>query len=570
MFKNWKTATKIISVILFMAIGMGIIGLTGFYFNQQAAHEMSLFYHDKMLPLTWIDSFRANVRNGEAITLQMLLLNDDQVNRGELDRQFAQLKDENNQILADYEQANLDSFQKETIAKIKEQIGLYRNERQKALELVEAGHRVAGYAYYQDHGLPYITAMAQLIDSLATYSAQSADQLNAKSTENASFAAKAIMTISLSFILCALFVGVWVAKLIAGPLKKAAVNLAQISQGNLQVPEIVFDSQDEVGQLVKDVNLMAKKLTGLVQQVTQAAEQVAAAAEQLAVNAAESAQAASQVATAITEISEGTQQQSQEINVTASVIEHNSTGIQNVAASAATVAETTREASTTASEGLGALRQAIEQMKNIESTVQMSADVVTTLGNRSQEIGKIVDTISGIAAQTNLLALNAAIEAARAGEHGKGFAVVAEEVRTLAERSQEAAKQIAGLVSEIQNETGKAVVTINEGTTEVRKGGEVVTIAGKSFENIAELVRGISCEVEKVSNVMRESAGDSEQIVEEIRKISGISQKAMGHTQSVSAAMEEQSAATEEIAAGSKSLETMAQTLQATIGKFKV
>lgn len=435
---------------------------------------------------------------------------------------------------------------------------------------MDAGQKAAGYAYYQDHGLPYINAMAQLIDSLAKYSAQSADQLNSKSTENASFAAKVIVTISLLFILCALFVGVAVAKLIAGPLKKAAANLAQISQGNLQVQEIDFDAQDEVGQLVKDVNLMAKKLTGLVQQVTQAAEQVAAASEQLAVNAEDSAQAASQVATAIAEISEGAELQSQEINVTASVIEHNSNGIQDVAASVATVVETTRKTSTSASEGLGAVRQAIEQMKNIESTVQMSADVVTALGNRSQEIGKIVDTISGIAAQTNLLALNAAIEAARAGEHGKGFAVVAEEVRTLAEQSQEAAKQIAGLVSEIQQDTGKAVVTINEGTTEVRRGGEVVTIAGKSFENIAGLVRGISCEIEKVSDVMRESAADSEQIVTEVRKITGISQKTMGHTQSVSAAMEEQSAATEEIAAGSKNLENMAQTLQSTIRKFKI
>jgi len=119
-----------------------------------------------------------------------------------------------------------------------------------------------------------------------------------------------------------------------------------------------------------------------------------------------------------------------------------------------------------ANDGGQTIELAIAQMGKIETTVNSSAQVVSKLGERSKEIGQIVATISGIAGQTNLLALNAAIEAARAGEQARGFTVVAEEVRKLAEQSQEATKKIAVLIGEIQGDTDNAVVAMNNGTRE--------------------------------------------------------------------------------------------------------
>ena len=139
-----------------------------------------------------------------------------------------------------------------------------------------------------------------------------------------------------------------------------------------------------------------------------------------------------------------------------------SAGIQQVAVNANAVSGMADKTTNAASQGDKAVDAAINQMKNIERSVSSSAQVVAKLGERSKEIGQIVDAISGIAGQTNLLALNAAIEAARAGEQGRGFAVVAEEVRKLAEQSQEAAKQIANLISEIQTETDSAVVAMDD------------------------------------------------------------------------------------------------------------
>lgn len=123
-------------------------------------------------------------------------------------------------------------------------------------------------------------------------------------------------------------------------------------------------------------------------------------------------------------------------------------------------------------------------MKNITEQVSVSAQVVGNLGKRSDEIGQIVETISGIAAQTNLLALNAAIEAARAGEQGRGFAVVADEVRKLAEQSAEAAANISKLIITIQQDTNSAVESIENGNRGVKDGMESVMATGEAFRII--------------------------------------------------------------------------------------
>ena len=202
-----------------------------------------------------------------------------------------------------------------------------------------------------------------------------------------------------------------------------------------------------------------------------------------------------------------------------------SASIQQVAANTNLAAGRSAQSAEMAKEGENSVEKAVSQMSKIEQTVNNSASVVAKLGERSKEIGQIVDTISGIAGQTNLLALNAAIEAARAGEQGRGFAVVAEEVRKLAEQSQEAAKQIAILIGEIQGDTDKAVVAMNEGTREVKVGAEVVDDAGKAFGQIADLVTQVSEQVKEISAEIQQMASGGQQIVSSVKTIDELSSK---------------------------------------------
>jgi methyl-accepting chemotaxis protein len=247
-----------------------------------------------------------------------------------------------------------------------------------------------------------------------------------------------------------------------------------------------------------------------------------------------------------------------------------SANIQKVAANANEAAGHSAQATDKANEGNKSINKAVNQMVYIEQTVTNSALMVAKLGERSNEIGQIVDTISGIAGQTNLLALNAAIEAARAGEQGRGFAVVAEEVRKLAEQSQNAAKQIAALISEIQGDTATAVLAMNDGTREVKLGAEVVNASGRAFQEIATMINQGSGQMKQIAIGVEQMAIGSQQIVNSVKKIDELSKKASGEAQTVSAATEEQSASMEEISSSSQALAHLAMNLREAVSKFQL
>ncbi len=258
------------------------------------------------------------------------------------------------------------------------------------------------------------------------------------------------------------------------------------------------------------------------------------------------------------------------VNEANTIIQQMTEEIQQVTEKTNTMSTISHQTQAAAQDGSHAVAKAVAQMVSISDEVNHSAQVVKKLGERSIEIGIIVETISGIAGQTNLLALNAAIEAARAGEQGRGFAVVAEEVRKLAEQSQNATKEITLLIGDIQGETQKAVIAMGKGTHEVEIGTEVVTLAGKAFDHIAKLVNQFSAQVQEIGVSIQQMARGSDQVIATMHNINQIAKNTAGQTQSVSAATEEQAASMEEIASSSQSLANMAEGLNNAVNKFKI
>ena len=393
----------------------------------------------------------------------------------------------------------------------------------------------------------------------------------------APFLRASFITIGLILIAACGF-GILVSRNITKPIIRMNKAIEKMAEGDLTLQVAALgmtaaqsaDGKDELDAMEIHFDTMVKKIRSLVQQIATSAELVAASSEELTASAEQSSVAANQIAETITEVASGSTFQMQAVDVAEDAVEKMSASIQQVAAHSENVAATAEKTALAAQDGGKAIEDTTKQMENIEKTVMNSAQVVEKLGNRSKEIGQIVDTIAGIAGQTNLLALNAAIEAARAGEQGRGFAVVAEEVRKLAEQSQDAAKHIAVLIGEIQGDTEKAVDVMAEGTNEVKRGSEVVHIAGKAFGEILKLIEQVSNQIRDISAAIQQVAGGSEQIVSSIKEIDRINGETTGYTQTVSASAQEQSASMEEIAASSEALAKMSEELRSIIAQFKV
>ncbi|CVK20082.1 methyl-accepting chemotaxis protein [Sporomusa sphaeroides] len=376
-----------------------------------------------------------------------------------------------------------------------------------------------------------------------------------------------IAIIGLSISVC---MALYISRKISDPIVAAAEGVRQIATGNLGVADLPVNARDETGMLSLSVNEMKASLRELIREVADSSNQVAAASQELTATSEQTALASSQVAASTTEMARGSENQVQVISHASGAIEHMSVNIEQITDKVKAVAEVSGKTATAARDGEQAVYSAIKQMTNIEKTVTDSAAVVSKLGERSQEIGQIIDTIAGIAGQTNLLALNAAIEAARAGEQGRGFAVVAEEVRKLAEQSHGATQQIAGLIQEIQADTERAVKAMGTGTGEVKLGTSLVSSAETAFHEISAMVNQVSLQVNEVTVAVQQVAQGSQAVVSSIRQVETIARDAAAETGTISAATEEQTASMEEIASASQSLAQLAEKIQAAVAKFRV
>lgn len=361
----------------------------------------------------------------------------------------------------------------------------------------------------------------------------------------------------------------FVIRSITNPLHRLKNVAVEISAGNL-TQKIEIHTRDEIQDLGNAFNEMAENLRQLIQQIDDSSVQLSASAEELTAGAEETKIATEQVATTIEQVAKGAEIQSSGIKSNARSMDEISKGIQRVAENTTQVTELTRNTTQVAEEGGVFVKRTVEQMKDIYNTVGETNKKMEILSSRSNQIGTIIELITGIADQTNLLALNAAIEAARAGEHGKGFAVVADEIRKLAEQSRHSAQEIADLVIEIQKETVVSVESMEEATNKVEEG---LSVSNETIQKFEDILNGM----EKIAPQMEDVAAISQQITASVQEITSIMNELATIAQENSASAEEMAATTEEnvasmgdISHAANALSNMAEDLQTLLKKFKL
>lgn len=384
-----------------------------------------------------------------------------------------------------------------------------------------------------------------------------------------SHAINVLMGISvLAIILCAVS-GIYVARLIIKPIKHLEALMVEVGQGNLAVRDSE-QFKDEIGDLINVFNDMVSQQSRLVGVVQKTAVELTAASEEMAASTEEVTATTGEVARSVESLAQEADTGDRSVVEASKALLELSSLVQIAKNQAESAAESSKITAQAADEGKRTLEETTKRMANIKSKAAETEQLIDTLGQYSAQIGIITDTITSLAGQTNLLALNAAIEAARAGEAGRGFAVVAEEVRKLAEQSNQGAEQVAQLVQKIAESTSGAVKAVRQSRDEVERGVEVVSTADQALDSILSAVDKTVDNVKSVTEVASEEVATSEKIVALINELATVIENTDNHAKEVAASVQETLSAMETVAGSAEEASAMAAELKDEVAMFKI
>ncbi|AMW86917.1 Methyl-accepting chemotaxis protein [Pseudomonas yamanorum] len=345
---------------------------------------------------------------------------------------------------------------------------------------------------------------------------------------------------SLLAMLLAVGAAVWLLRSKLQPLGDLVRQAEALGAGDLSA-RLNVSSHDEIGQLARSFNQMGEALSTMVSHIRKAAEDVNSRAQALSGLSGGAY--------------EGMEQQSGEITSMAGAVEEFSASSLNIADNMGNTERLAQDNAQQTKIGRTSMQEASSSLEHIATALNSTATVINTLGQRSQEIGGIVGVITAIAEQTNLLALNAAIEAARAGEQGRGFAVVADEVRNLASRTRQATDEISGMIQSIQQETGNAISTMEQGNVLMQEGLARNADVASALARIDEQSRSAGQQFAAITTATQEQSSTATLL--------------SSNLQSIALANSEQREVVSNLAITAKELETLAAGLRHEVDRFR-
>ena len=563
---NIKVNVKILIMVVIALVGMALIGIRGAVSINEGHEQMQQMYDVEMKSVELLGNAESKMRTIQVRSMQVIA---DPTRLTELSK--AQQKDisEMEAILQEYATlAKMDG----SADGLDEMLGYwdsFKKSMPAVMTAVQQGGTQAGIDEYNRKGKDDTVKLRDSLNSMTNITKEKAKAANEAAIESGR---SSMMVMLITTIVCVLLLLAFSYKLINSI--RDALNIMvhvcdKLSSGNFIVRTEPSQRKDELGDVHRALYDMTLKIGDLLKEVSKTTEQMAAASQQLNSSSMESANAATSVAQSVADAASVVVQQQTAVTNGADSVASISQSVKSISQETEEISQEADQAAKKAEAGNLVVEKSVNQIHSVEEKVRTTAQLVDELGARSQEIGAIVDTISDLAGQTNLLALNAAIEAARAGEQGRGFAVVAEEVRKLAEQSATAAQQIADLIGRIQNDTSKAVASMDSGRQAVVQGAESVEGLRQVFEEINGLVIDVADKIESMSDSIQHVAGQSSEITNHMDQIDTGAAKVADNMQSISAATEEQSASAQEIASASDSLARQAQDVQEKLQKFK-
>ena len=576
---NMRVAYKLLVLNVVAIIGMIVVGMVGYFAVMQAQSDLNTISQTYLKGIFEIGRCRHAVRYAQVQSILLPLTTDPSLTQSRIDKYNGAVK-ELDESLALYEEIiKNDAQARAQVEAAKREWAKFKAGGDKMMQMRSpvggdtaaiAAHRNAAMEFYQKEVMPYAVSTSGAILEIQQKAYQDSEDSIKRSDEGIDAAVRNLFIVLGATFVILIFFSFSITKAVTTPLGNMVKALYLLKDGDFRRTDLLdADRTDEFGAMALAVRDMRQTISKVIQNTSDAASQFAASSEELTASAHQSSQASEQVAQSVTSSAGAVVEQQSLINDAMEAINVATRSIETLTKTSDLVASMVGKAMDEANAGTEAVEASVNQIISVEKIVNDSALTVDKLGKRSQEIGQIVEAISGIAEQTNLLALNAAIEAARAGEHGRGFAVVSEEVRKLAEESQEAAQKIGTLIGEIQAETTNAVDSMQKGNAAVRAGTQSVEKLRDTFDSIKEASSKVENEAKNMVNELKavESATFKIRDCNDKTLEKGLS--VSKEMESVSAAAEQQSASSEEISSAADELARLAQDLQNSLQMFQ-
>lgn len=563
--KIFKKLLILISISALFLIAVGFIGSLNMNQMNANAEEM---YRDCLLPVRWVNIVRTEFRAIEADIWHIMLTEDKATIQKLMDD--IQTRGANvDKVLTEYEKTRLDPYEAERLPQVRQKLSAYRVDRQKAVEMALAGQRQEAYVYFTQKGLPQIAEITGLLRNLASYNSEKAEALAKDTAEHYMAGKMELLAVNVLAVVLMVLIGIYIARIIVRPVKELQHNMALAGTGNLTAFSKVT-GLDEIGELSAAFNLMIRRQGEVVQKVRNSAVELAAASEEMAASSEQVTSTTDQIAKNIQHVAYEAEKGDKSVVEASQALLELSSLIQIAKSQGESAVENSKTTQSAAVEGQATVGGTVQSMERIRTRTADTEQLISTLSQYSEQIGVITDTITGLANQTNLLALNAAIEAARAGEAGRGFAVVAEEVRKLAEQSNNGAGEVAALVKKIAASTEAAVSAMRESRAEVEQGVTSVNRAGTALDKILAAVNSTVADIDSVVSVASEEVATSEKIISLINELSSTIEITDQNATDVAASTEETLAAMETVAASAEECSAMADDLKTTVQIFKL
>ncbi|NPV29469.1 MAG: methyl-accepting chemotaxis protein [Firmicutes bacterium] len=566
-FLNLKTAAKLITGFIIVALFIGVVGLIGIRNMQKINESGKAINNDGLVPMEILTTIQKNLLKARSDML-IIAYSGSASDFSQAQADLESITEEDQRLEKEYAGTGLTPEEKQLWSEFEGHISQYRSLREKVIGFARENKREeAILAYKEISGV--IDETEGTLDKLINLLKKRAGEINAASEVLYARSVKSMIFLAgLGFLLAIIF-GVVISQVITRPLKQGVAFAEAVGAGDLS-QKIDLDTKDELGALAQALNNAVQNVRNLIAEVMDNAGSLSASSQQLSATVEEISAQTQNINARAQEIAAGTEETS------ASTEEMSASG-QEIVKAISQLARKAEEGSLTAKEiesRAGEMKKGAEESREIARSLygEKQASILKAIeeGKVVAEIGKMAGVISEIASQTNLLALNAAIEAARAGEQGRGFAVVAEEVRKLAEQSAATVSSIQTVIRQVQEafrnlseNAGELLKFIDE---KVTSDYEVLVQTGIQYQQDAGLVAGLVSDFAAATQQMMASI---EQVNRAIEAVAASAEQAASGSQEISLSVTETAKAIEEVARVAQEQAGLAQRLNAMVQQFR-